>query len=191
MGEGDMTLSLTLDLPNRTSLSDVDWSPAAPTAPRTSEGLSGEGVIFGSQVTPSPTDECYVAVKIPAEAQDRMEAALSRIRTLAQLESNWDSYNGAPLQASAVLHTARLLAAIFQYDDVPLPAIVPTSAGGLQLEWHRANATLEMEVSPDKNVEVFLLTPGGRTWEGRLANSRWRLGAFLSYLASKDSPIAG
>jgi hypothetical protein len=184
-----MTLSLTLDLPNRTSLSDVDWSPAAPTASRTSEGLSGEGVIFGSQVTPTPTDESYVVVKVPAKAEDRMEAALSRIRTLAQLESNWDSYNGVPLQASAVLHAVHLLGAIFQYDDVPLPAIVPTSAGGLQLEWHRANATLEMEVSPDKDVEVFLLTPGGRTWEGRLANSQWRLGAFLSYLASKDSPV--
>jgi len=72
---------------------------------------------------------------------------------------------------------------------VPPPSIVPTSDGGLQLEWHQEEADLEMDVRPDLRVDIFLKMPKDQTWEGPLANSRWRLQAFLQQIAERRSVV--
>jgi hypothetical protein len=175
--------------PTRKALSDADWEPAG-TYHSSSEDSPRDEPVFGSTSTPEPTREDSVVVKVPSSTLERMRAALARIEELANLQPNWDSYSGLGVQPSAALHALRLLAAIFQ-NDVPPPAIVPTSQGGLQLEWHRGRASLEMEVLPNRKVEVFFLMPSGRTWEGPLANNQWRLETFLGQLmAEEPSPAA-
>jgi hypothetical protein len=185
----EVTSSLATDRLGRKALSDRDWKLVGPKV-FVSHGLSEEvptsNLVFGAFYTPEPTHDDSVTVSVPDSAVERMEAALARIKGLASLEPNWDSYGAVPLQRGAVLHTIRLVAAILQNEGVPLPAIVPTSEGGLQLEWHRGRATLEMEVLPDRTVEVFFLMPSGRTWEGKLANNQWRLETFLTQLLSEN-----
>ncbi len=188
-----MTSSLLADRASRKALSDRDWTLAGPTVAvshGSSQQVPSNNLVFGAYYTPEPTHEDQVTVSVPHSSVERMEAAIARIRSLASLESNWDSYGAAPLQRGAVLHAIRLVAAILQNEDVPLPAIVPTSHGGLQLEWHRGRATLEMEVLPDRTVEVFFLMPSGRTWEGTLANDQWRLETFLTQLLSENPSFA-
>jgi hypothetical protein len=168
----------------RKALSDADWEPA--TAYHGSrEDPQRDDPVFGSSSTPEPTQEDSVVVEVPRSTLERMRAALARIDELTNLQPNWDSYGGPEVQPSAALHAVRLLAAIFQ-NDVPPPAIVPTSQGGLQLEWHRGQASLEMEILPDRKVEVFFMKPSGRTWEGPLANNQWRLETFLEQLMSEN-----
>lgn len=184
-----MTASLATNRVGRKALSDRDWTLAGPkvfVSHGWSEEIPASNLVFGAFYTPEPTHEDQVIVSVPDSTVERMETALARIKSLASLESNWDSYGAVPLQRGAVLHAIRLVAAILQNEDVPLPAIVPTSEGGLQLEWHRGRATLEMEVLPDRTVEVFFLMPSGRTWEGRLANNQWRLETFLTQLLSEN-----
>jgi hypothetical protein len=188
-----MTSSLLRDRASRKALSDRDWTPAGPAVAvsyGSGEETPPDNLVFGAFYTPEPTHEDEVRVSVPYSSVERMETALARIRSLASLESNWDSYGAVPLQRGAVLHAVRLVAAILQNEDVPLPAIVPTSQGGLQLEWHRGRATLEMEVLPNRTVEVFFLMPSGRTWEGGLANNQWRLEAFLTQLLSENPSSA-
>jgi len=182
-----MTSKQLIRRSTRKALSDADWEPAT-TYHGSSEDLPRDEPVFGSASTPEPTREGSVLVRVPRSTLERMRAALARIYELTNLQPNWDSYGGLGVHPSAARHTVRLLAAIFQ-NDVPPPAIVPTSQGGLQLEWHRGQASLEMEVMPDLKVEVFFLMPSGRTWEGPLANNQWRLETFLGQLMSeKPSP---
>jgi hypothetical protein len=169
----------------RKALSDRDWTPASTVSPGPSEGAPTDSLVFGSFYTPDPTHDDEVIVSVPQSAAERMEAALARIKDLSNLGSDWDSYGGVPLQRDAVLHAVRLIAAILQNEKVPLPAIVPTSEGGLQLEWRRGRANLEMEVLPSQTVEVFFVMPSGNTWEGELANNQWRLEAFLTQLLTE------
>jgi hypothetical protein len=37
----------------------------------------------------------------------------------------------------------------------PKPSVVPTSRGGIQLEWHRAGVDLEIEIESPDRVNVF------------------------------------
>jgi hypothetical protein len=139
-------------------------------------------VIFGSDMLPTPTDDDSVTVKVSEDAHRRVEEAISHIAALAAMGPDWDTYGGRPLQSGAILHATRLLAAVLS-TDAPAPVIVPTSEGGLQLEWHEGDADLEMEISPDRCVNVFLKLPNEQTWEGALYNSKRRLQAFLAYVS--------
>lgn len=161
-------------------LTDAEWRPAPQPAP--SPTTWEPEPIFGSEMLPAPADEESVAYRVSADTHRRLQEPLARISALMALGSDWDSYGGQPIRPSAALHAVQLLAAVLS-NDVPSPSIVPTSDGGLQLEWHQEEADLEMAVTPDRSVEVFLQMPNEQTWEGPLANNQWRLEAFLAYVA--------
>lgn len=60
----------------------------------------------------------------------------------------WDSYQAQPLRNAAIQTALRFLRAG--------PSIVPTSAGGLQLEWHVADLDLELEIdAKGRPISVF------------------------------------
>ena len=44
-------------------------------------------------------------------------------------------------------------------EQAPPPSIVPTWVGGIQAEWHHNGIDLEIEVSPNGNVEYFFKSP--------------------------------
>ncbi len=114
-----------------------------------------------------------------------MSTLIDRLHHLGSLAPNWDSYDAVPVQGTAAVEAMRLLAQILTF-DVPTPTLVPTSSGGLQLEWHQDEAELELDVHPNGAVEVFLSMPNNQTWEGPLANSRWRLEAFLRHISHRS-----
>ena len=70
------------------------------------------------------------------------------------LEPNWDSYGAKPTELSAAIQTSLFLINNLNQDQ-PLPSIVPTNKGGLQIEWHRLHRDLEICFYGSPAVEVF------------------------------------
>ncbi len=139
--------------------------------------------IFASDSAWNGTEPVTITVTQPI--YDRMSTLIDRLHHLGSLAPNWDSYDAVPVQGTAAVEAMRLLAQILTF-DVPTPTLVPTSSGGLQLEWHQDEAELELDVHPNGAVEVFLSMPNNQTWEGPLANSRWRLEAFLRHISHRS-----
>lgn len=68
--------------------------------------------------------------------------ALEKLESLRLLKSNWDSYGAASISPEAIATASQFLQ----------PDIVPTSQGGIQLEWHNFGIDLEIEITPAGKV---------------------------------------
>lgn len=75
------------------------------------------------------------------------DATIGKIRALKELKSGWDSYGAAPIASEAV-DGAELIVRLAATPNMPEPAVVATSTGGVQLEWHTLDCDAEIEVFP-------------------------------------------
>ncbi|HEX2041547.1 MAG TPA: hypothetical protein VHF24_02830 [Acidimicrobiales bacterium] len=73
---------------------------------------------------------------------------------LLDLAPDWDSYGARRIDADAVRKALSILA----HHDYrgTLPVAVPTTLGGVQLEWGRADDGVELEVEPDGTIGVLV-----------------------------------
>lgn len=76
-----------------------------------------------------------------------------KLAEIAMLPLNWDSYGGRPLAPAMHLAAARLIAQIAEL-GLPMPAIVPTSDGSVQLEWHERGIDLELRLRSQSVYEL-------------------------------------
>jgi len=74
---------------------------------------------------------------------------------LLQLEPNWDGCGGEPINCECVLAASRWLSAACMH-DAPRPSVVPTSRGGIQLEWHTGGIDLEIDFWGRDYVAVWI-----------------------------------
>ena len=94
---------------------------------------------------------------------------LSRARGLLaeyeELAPNWDSYGAAAISRRAVGEANQLLDRIAESFGQPgLPeTIVPVPDGGIQFEWDKPAASLEVEIQDDGKVGALILRPGHPT----------------------------
>ena len=87
------------------------------------------------------------------------------LERLANLEHGWDGYEGKPTAFRCIRFSVDILDQIME-DKTPLPNIVPTSEGGLQLEWHSDTGDLEIEIEESLSVSVFFADEEtGAEWE--------------------------
>jgi hypothetical protein len=73
---------------------------------------------------------------------------------LLDLEPGWNSYNAAEIKPSAVIAALRLLWEAMPRGG-PVPSIVPSSRGGVQLEWHTRGIELEVSFEPEGSYYVY------------------------------------
>src|SRR6266511_2295437 len=113
----------------------------------------------------------WMGTAATASSQPWLADALSELRSLALLETGWDSYGGDPIAPVVADRVARLLRVLAR-EPYPRPSLVPTTSGGVQLEWYGSVAELSLEVeSPIREVTLFyrdLSTDA--TWEGPLGD---------------------
>lgn len=107
-----------------------------------------------SQPEPS-TDAPY---QQPLFARSWLRAALSELDRLTSLESDWDGYGAPVIQPSLIIHTLNFLEAT-ALESAPAPAIVATSRGSIQLEWHRRGHEIDVEIAPDGSFEASVESP--------------------------------
>jgi hypothetical protein len=78
-----------------------------------------------------------------------------RLEALAQLEEGWDGRKAKRVSRENIETAIQLLQGVMR-KDTPLPELVPTVRGGLQIEWHVPDVDVEMEIlSPSRYALWF------------------------------------
>lgn len=88
---------------------------------------------------------------------------LSRIRRLMALGDNWNGYGERAVHDGALKRAVGVLGVIGV--DGPCPDIVPTSGGGVQLEWTSADCEIEVEIPPVGLASVYVAESSGEESE--------------------------
>lgn len=90
----------------------------------------------------------------------------TRLAELLTLSPDWDGHGGDAIAPENVEAAGRFLAKVMA-PSTPAPTIVPTSSGGLQLEWHRSGFDVELLFGDEDPPLLFVAEVGsGHEWEG-------------------------
>lgn len=111
-----------------------------------------------------------------------MPQLIDRLQELLRLPRDWDSYGAEPVAADAAL-TAAVIANACVQGGAPLPHIVPTVVGGVQLEWIKSKRILEVEVTSPVDVSVLYQEDQIPVWEGSLLADTTRFEEYLGRIA--------
>ena len=95
-----------------------------------------------------------IVVRITGSLPRWVIPATDRLTHLSKLQQNWDSYGASPVSTQAITFAIQVMNEIMA-ERTPLPTIVPTADGGVQLEWHLAGIDLEVEVSSEGILSVL------------------------------------
>lgn len=95
-------------------------------------------------------EQLLINLKMP---QSPICSVVEKLQLLCELSDNWDSHQAKPIEYKAAVNAIRLFCEVM-YDQTPIPAIVPTVRGNIQLEWHKHGIDLEVEISECGNVIV-------------------------------------
>jgi len=85
-----------------------------------------------------------------------LEPVLDSFAELLSLPSGWDSYGAPQISLGSATEAIRLLLVLASEADIEQPTLVPTSKGGIQLEWRRPGLLVELEVSPGARPVVLV-----------------------------------
>lgn len=134
-------------------LTDQDYTETA--AVSDSEATVWDDNIVGfpiEKVSNQPADEI------------RLDKIRTRFEELLSLRENWDSYGAPPIRRALVEQAIDFIEAMG--NSVPVPSIVPTVKGGVQLEWHQGQIDLEVEIEEASTFNViFEDLQTGEEWE--------------------------
>lgn len=83
-----------------------------------------------------------------------MEEAAQSLTTILNLEENWDSYGARRVTLDGAIAALTVLFNVMG-DRTPMPAIIPTPSGNVQLEWHQFGIDLEVEITPSGRFSIF------------------------------------
>jgi hypothetical protein len=126
-------------------------SPSAGCAQQEDALLSGRGS-FGTGAWPWSTPSGVVLSGQPVFRPRRLPGwlptAFVKLGSLLRLAPDWDSYGALAISGGTIRKTLDFLMHAIP-EHVSQPAIVPTPAGGIQLEWHEGGIDIEIELLPD------------------------------------------
>jgi len=83
---------------------------------------------------------------------------LSAMADILKLKENWDSYHAPPIDPLRVMQVLEFLVAVMR-DDTPTPSVVPTSSGGVQIEWSVNGINLEIEFVREGKIGYLYENP--------------------------------
>jgi len=86
-------------------------------------------------------------IEIEGEAPAWLSGVIRQLPPLANLSTNWNSYGAVPVSRKSIIAALVVLFSVMQ-EDTPIPDLVPTPRGTIQLEWHTRGIDLEVDVLP-------------------------------------------
>jgi hypothetical protein len=70
------------------------------------------------------------------------------------MEHGWDSYGAPPVLREVSFFALEILNHVMR-PRTPIPQVVPSSVGGIQLEWHEKGIDLEIHIIAPYQCEVW------------------------------------
>jgi hypothetical protein len=107
-----------------------------------------------------------------------LSPALQTLQRLASLPENWDSYGAPALDPRSVPAAVSLLSELMS-PGTPAPAIVPTSRGWVQFEWHRPGKDLEVEMLSPTTAMLYYFDEQSGTEREEIMHGRFHAAAAL------------
>lgn len=116
-------------MPNREPEHAADWS------------------IFYSDIPDNflPENAAARPIRRGRATPDWWQEVIARVTELLRLPENWNSYKAKRVNPCIADSALRLLREI-AVPGLGAPTIVPTSSGGVQIEWHENNVDVEIEM---------------------------------------------
>jgi hypothetical protein len=112
-------------------------------------------------------------------------SAQAAVAGLRALPANWDSYGAPRINEGCAVAALNLLLNVTKA-NTPRPAIVPTSRGGTQLEWHTRGVDLEVELlTPGRVLASYEDQRTGETWEKELLGDLTALDGAIARLSEE------
>jgi hypothetical protein len=109
-----------------------------------------------------------LVIEIPVTQAPWVDPTLKALGEILALGGNWDSYGANPVDP----HTAAAVVGLCletMRSDSPAPSVVPTSRGGIQLEWHTRGVDLEVEIASPGSIHGYFEDHREKSsWEGEL-----------------------
>ena len=116
----------------------------------------------GLPVSVSPEATQKTKPRQKTSPQVSLAPIFERLKELAQLKADWDSYGAEPVSSVALVATFELLDAVKERlsrkvrESLP-QFIAPLADGGLQLEWKGQRGDIEVKIDPIGNFSYVLL----------------------------------
>lgn len=139
----------------------LDATARAPTVIEAPSGLS-EREWYRGPLAASGTDVATIFESGPRERTtvpallslfDGRTALLRKVELLLRLQANWDSYGAPAISPTAAFTALQFLEQLPAH--APRPSLVPTSKGGLQIEWHAGGVDIEIECMATGHAHFF------------------------------------
>ncbi len=94
---------------------------------------------------------------------------ITALAALLQLRAGWDTRGSPPIQVAYAKSALDVIFAVMR-DNTPAPSVVPTSRGGVQIEWHTRGIDLEVEFETPYLIRGFFEDHrAGQSWEKDLS----------------------
>lgn len=113
-------------------------------------------------------DELLVELTLSPSSAARF--SIAQITDLLLLPEGWDGYGSPEISASIADAASKCVTRISAYCD-QMPVVVPTSSGGIQLEWTRDERLLELEFTSDDTIHYLAVDPASDYEEEEIINA--------------------
>jgi hypothetical protein len=120
----------------------------------------GENLFYesaGSTVTPTPRATNYPnffkAFDAPPDKKWQIEVQ-GHLLKYVKMRDGWDSYGAPPVGWDTGMFALSVLNDVMR-TRTPIPQVVPSAAGGVQLEWHQKGIDLELHIARPYQCELW------------------------------------
>ena len=141
----------------------TDFRPDYTSASVTAPGGPAPGWSFAEMLSderPETVVRITAPEPMPAVRERNLRGAFADLMRIAARPPGWDGGGGQRLSTDALVSAAQLVVHLSRYDDL-VPHLVPLPTGGVQLEWHVAGSSLEIEVDRRGRAHFLAITAGG------------------------------
>ena len=165
-------------------------------------GLSGRGVYQWSQAAEAAQDVSMAQEEVVLDMEpstvkwsDHLRKLLiadvvrEQLERIAALPLNWDSYGARPVDKAVLVAIGTWLVQVVEA-GMQFPALVPTTRGGVSLEWTAPGREFSVTLTPDHSrraTAYYFDAATGGEWEAPLSASDERLSRAMNEWMSEAS----
>lgn len=125
-------------------------------------------------------------VRVPQYCSSWYEELRDRLDELTSLAIGWDGYMGQPVSFQCAQYAAGMLEHLCRH-NVPAPSLIPGSDGSLQVEWHRNNFDVELDiVAPQRVYATRFNRESLKEEELEIENDFTAIAAWVEDLADRE-----